>query len=142
MATTMGESFSRMLEEVGFKREEPPPHVRLRPLSNPAYQIQFVSDPARPLTAETLGGLYLEELVYDAETMGDTPPPATSTDPQEIAAELGITGTTSLEELHRLRRRFALSNHPDRLAPIYRETATRRMMIANRLIDDAIFHRT
>lgn len=141
MAMQQGDAFSRMLDEVGLRRDEPPQHVRMRPVGNPAFQVQFVSDPARPLTAETLGGLYLEELVYDADAMADGPAPNTTTDPADIAAELAITAFMSHEELNRLRRRFALANHPDRLAPVHRDTATRRMMIANRLIDEAIFRR-
>lgn len=141
MAMQQGDAFSRLLDTFGSHREETPAPVRLRPIGTPAYQVQFVSSPNRPLNAETLGGLYLEELVYDAATMAHAPAPSTVTDPAAIAAELAITGATSIEELNRLRRQFALANHPDRLAPIYRETATRRMMIANRLIDEAIYRR-
>jgi hypothetical protein len=140
MAMQRGDAFSRMLDEVGMRREEPPQHVRMRPVGNQAFQIQFVSSPSRPLNAETLGGLYVDELVYDPDASADGPS-NTTTNPAEIAAELAITGQTSIEELHRLRRRFALANHPDRLAPVYRDTATRRMMVANRLIDEAIFRR-
>lgn len=141
MAMQQGDAFSRMLDEFGSHREEPPAPLRLRPIGNQAYQVQFVSSPSRPLNAETLGGLYLDELVYDAATMAQAPPPSTVTDPSAIASELAITGATSIAELNRLRRSFALANHPDRLAPIYRDTATRRMMIANRLIDEAIYRR-
>jgi hypothetical protein len=112
--------------------------VRLRPVGNPGFAVQFVSDPANPITAEMLGGLYVDELVYDPSTAADLPPPKTSTEPRDIAAELGITRATTAPELYRLRRTFALGNHPDRLAPHYRDSATRRMMIANRMIDDAI----
>ncbi|MDX2202211.1 MAG: hypothetical protein NW223_05635 [Hyphomicrobiaceae bacterium] len=141
MAIGQGDAFSRMLDEVGLRRDEAPAPVRLRLVGNPGYHVQFVSAPGRPLTAETLGGLYLEELVYDAVTMAGASPPSNTTDPADIAAELAITGATSIDDLNRLRRTFALANHPDRLPPAYRDIATRRMMVANRLIDEAIFRR-
>lgn len=64
--------------------------------------------------------------------------PARSIDPKTVARELRITTRMSVADLTRLRRTFALANHPDRLAETEREIATRRMMIANELIDDAM----
>lgn len=139
MPASKTDPFAMLLDEIqGSRPEERGSHVRLRPVGNPGFAVQFVSDPANPITAEMLGGLYIDELVYDPSTAADMPPPKTSTNPREIAAELAITRATTTAELYRLRRTFALNNHPDRLAPHYRETATRRMMIANRMIDDAI----
>lgn len=139
MPASKSDPFAMMLDEMrSSRREERDGHVRLRPVGNPGFNVQFVSDPTNPITAEMLGGLYVDELVYDPSTAADLPPPKTSTSPRDIAAELDITDHTTVAELYRLRRTFALNNHPDRLAPHYRETATRRMMIANRMIDDAI----
>ena len=70
-----------------------------------------------------------EEVVRD--------PPLTC-DPASLAAELGLESAMTRTELRRLRRRFALENHPDRLAPSRREIASRRMTIANSLIDAAL----
>jgi hypothetical protein len=64
-----------------------------------------------------------------------------ATDPQAIAGELGITDQMSRHDLGRLRRRFALDNHPDRVSRDEREAATRRMTIANMLIDGAMKRR-
>lgn len=139
MPASMSDPFARLLDEIqGSRREERDAHVRLRPVGNPGFNVQFVSDPANPITAEMLGGLYVDELVYDPSTSADQPPPNTSTSQRDIAEELAIGPRTTVAELYRLRRAFALHNHPDRLAPHYREAATRRMMIANRMIDDAI----
>lgn len=139
MPASKSDPFAMLLDEIqGNRSDERAGHVRLRPVGNPGFNVQFVSDPANPITAEMLGGLYVDELVYDPSTAADMPPPKTSTDPRDIAAELAITAETTTAELYRLRRGFALDNHPDRLAPHYRESATRRMMIANRMIDDAI----
>ncbi|WP_086994435.1 hypothetical protein [Rhizobium sullae] len=56
----------------------------------------------------------------------------------EIAAELAITAVDTLQTLNEKRRAFAKSNHPDRVAPAFRENATKRMMLANLLIDEAM----
>lgn len=56
-------------------------------------------------------------------------------DPQSIAAELSISAKMTVADLNRLRREFALANHPDRVACDERDIATRRMMVANMLID-------
>jgi hypothetical protein len=53
-----------------------------------------------------------------------------------------ISNHMSRADLERLRRRFAKANHPDRVAPAYREVANRRMAIFNRMIDEALEHST
>lgn len=60
------------------------------------------------------------------------------TDPQSIARELAINARMSFSDLNSLRRRFALANHPDRVPECDRDNATRRMMVANMLIDHAL----
>jgi hypothetical protein len=55
-----------------------------------------------------------------------------------VARELGLSPGMTADELNRVRRDFALSNHPDRVDPALREVATQRMMIANALIDGAV----
>jgi hypothetical protein len=56
----------------------------------------------------------------------------------EIAEDLALDGCRDLAEIRDRRRTFALSNHPDRVGADYRDAATRRMMIANQLIDAAL----
>jgi hypothetical protein len=58
-------------------------------------------------------------------------------DPDSIAAELGLDQPQSGADFSRMRRNFAFSNHPDRVAPHLRQRAAIRMQIANMLIDDA-----
>jgi hypothetical protein len=58
-------------------------------------------------------------------------------DPESIATELGLGQAGTSVDFNRLRRRFAFSNHPDRVAPHLRQRARVRMQIANMLIDDA-----
>jgi hypothetical protein len=56
-------------------------------------------------------------------------------DEESIAAELNLPAVQSLAELKQIRRAFALRNHPDRLHYSLQGAATRRMKIANMLID-------
>jgi hypothetical protein len=62
--------------------------------------------------------------------------PLPSLEPEAIALELGLE-TSSAQDLGKLRRSFALNNHPDRVAPHLRQHALARMQVANRLIDEA-----
>jgi hypothetical protein len=62
-------------------------------------------------------------------------------DPKAISLELSITARMSRADLRRLRRAFARVNHPDCVGASERETATRRMMIANMLIDSELKRR-
>jgi hypothetical protein len=76
----------------------------------------------------------------EVEVAGTPPLPATielpSIEPDAIAAELGLADATPAD-LGRLRRVFALKNHPDRVAPDLRQRALQRMQVANGLIDEA-----
>jgi hypothetical protein len=54
-----------------------------------------------------------------------------------IAAELGLTGALTHDELNRARRQFMWNNHPDRRPDVPRELANRRVAIANMLVDRA-----
>ncbi len=62
---------------------------------------------------------------------------APSDDADSIAAELGLTGALTHDELNRARRRFMWNNHPDRRPDVPRELANRRVAIANMLVDRA-----
>ncbi|CDZ60813.1 Hypothetical protein NGAL_HAMBI2605_12070 [Neorhizobium galegae bv. orientalis] len=57
---------------------------------------------------------------------------------EEIAAELDITAADTEATLGEKRRHFAKANHPDGVAPEFRENANTRMKTANLLIDTAI----
>lgn len=74
---------------------------------------------------------------------GDEPPtdePPGPADPAVIGEELGLADDLSAVDLNRIRRAFALRNHPDLCAAAYRDLATERMRIANMLIDAALKH--
>jgi hypothetical protein len=57
--------------------------------------------------------------------------------PEEVAAELAISSEDTIQSLGEKRRAFARANHPDSVAPPFRDNATARMKIANLLIDEA-----
>ena len=56
----------------------------------------------------------------------------------EVARDLDLLGSDTRPELQLKRRKFARTNHPDRAPEEWRDAATTRMKIANRLIDDAV----
>jgi hypothetical protein len=63
--------------------------------------------------------------------------PLAPVDREAVASELGISQRMSRVELDRIRRDFARSNHPDRVAIPLRQRAMIRMQLANMLIDEA-----
>ena len=83
-------------------------------------------------THDTLAGLYVEVSPH-------LPPHAAMASHYAgVADELGLRPGLASQELARMRRAFALANHPDRFGPEHRDEATRRMAIANILIDRAL----
>jgi hypothetical protein len=55
-----------------------------------------------------------------------------------VLDELHLTPNLSADDLVKLRREYAKTHHPDLVMPDSREEATRRMTIANVLIDEAL----
>jgi hypothetical protein len=99
------------------------------------------------------GRIVLECLLEQAEHAGrpshdaltelyvERPQPVPAPGPADyvsVAEELGLRPELTPRELHASRRAFALANHPDRVPPPRRDEATRRMAIANILIDRAL----
>jgi hypothetical protein len=74
----------------------------------------------------------------------DEDPPAAllkrplSSDPESVRAELGLGAYSTRAEIQRVRREFAVKNHPDLLDASQQDIATRRMTIANMLLDEAL----
>jgi hypothetical protein len=56
----------------------------------------------------------------------------------EIAEDLKLGTCRAAHDFRERRRLFAFENHPDRVPVDYRNQATRRMMIANQMIDAAL----
>jgi hypothetical protein len=75
--------------------------------------------------------------LYSEEPASRAPERARELD-RFLAEELRLSPDLSVEELRRLRREFAIYNHPDRVTASERELATRRMALVNVLIDRAL----
>lgn len=97
------------------------------------------------ISAKWLAGLYSA----DAAPPPPPPPPEEPQEPEEpakpskseheaVVEELHLTPNLTADDLKHLRRSFALANHPDRVSAAGRRQATRRMTIANVLIDEAL----
>lgn len=75
--------------------------------------------------------------LYD-EARVQGPPAVAAADDKAVADELRLSTARSGDDLRQIRRSFAMRNHPDRVPDWLREEATRRMRIANALIDRAM----
>jgi hypothetical protein len=155
----------RLKEEDGEAIEEAAPVSHRMPgfTTGLAFDVmEGVSAPsARP------GQAYFDNLEFETprEATDAAPPPAPSPEPvaeplpeiepepampehlartalPEIAAELAISANDTIQGLSDKRRGFAKANHPDRVHPLFRDNATKRMTIANQLIDEAIRRKT
>lgn len=102
------------------------------------------------VASQRIGEAYFDNLEHEAaagpvEKPGPLLPPEpvmpdhlTRTAPQEVAAELAISAADTPLTLGEKRRAFARANHPDGVALPFRDNATKRMMLANLLIDEAL----
>ncbi|SEH68120.1 hypothetical protein SAMN05216228_1005275 [Rhizobium tibeticum] len=94
---------------------------------------------------------YVETLEFaPPKTVAEQPPPPepepepvmpdylVRVTPENVAAELDISARDTVQSLSEKRRAFAKKNHPDRVDPPFRDNATKRMTIANLLIDQAL----
>ncbi|TAV49965.1 hypothetical protein ELI30_17380 [Rhizobium leguminosarum] len=98
--------------------------------------------------SQRVGQAYFDNLDLDAAAgvVQKPAPPAepvmpdhlVRTTPQEVAAELAISAADTPLTLREKRRAFARANHPDGVELPFRDNATKRMMLANLLIDDAL----
>ena len=57
---------------------------------------------------------------------------------RDVADDLGLAPSMVKAEITEKRRMFARANHPDRVTEEFREAATIRMTIANRLVEAAL----
>lgn len=98
------------------------------------------SSSARPAEPAAAGNGSAREVgAAYAKAVQDGPQPgAPSTHPYDVAMELNLLALRSVKDLLEARRTFARANHPDRVALAFRNEATTRMQIANRLVDDAV----
>jgi len=86
-------------------------------------------DAGEPVRRNFEAAFFSEEEDCEAAT------PNFDLDEGKIAAELDLAAATSLADLTRARRAFALRNHPDIVDPAFRSQANERMQIANMMLD-------
>ncbi len=115
----------------------------------------FVTPEGKPAAAEADTGAYFDHLAdwlqqqpnteaVSSEAVAQTdetpvmPAHLARLTEAEIAEDLAISPKDSEAALNDKRRQFAKLNHPDRVAPQFRENATIRMKTANLLIDRAL----
>ncbi len=93
-----------------------------------------------PHAGEVAGAVACESYRAAVEDEAGRAAPAAprSVEIEDIARELDLASCRTVELVRARRRKFALDNHPDRLAPSLRGNATLRMTIANRLADAEI----
>jgi len=102
--------------------------------------LDALTDAVRELRVSNLSTM-LQAYLEHQSVRKPAPRRSMATDLKSISDELRITEKMTSSELTRLRRRFAMTNHPDRVLVDEREIATRRMMVANMLIDRALKRR-
>jgi hypothetical protein len=90
------------------------------------------------ISTTLLAGLYAEATPRATPKEPAPPPSPPKSDHETVVDELHLTPGLTAEDLKHLRRKFAKVNHPDRVSAARRDQATRRMTIANSLIDEAL----
>jgi hypothetical protein len=76
--------------------------------------------------------------LYAEARAGAASSPHNMSEAESVAEDLCLRPRLTAQELRHKRREFAFGNHPDRVLAPLREQATRRMSIANTLIDQAL----
>jgi hypothetical protein len=132
-------TFANVLKNVAAS---PPSRPRERAFANP------LATAAPPLLSSDAGGAgsgtawdhafaWAPDFLAPEDREPEPAPPPPRDDPESIAAELGLAGVSTAAELDRARREFMWRNHPDRRPDLPAGLATRRVAIANMLIDRA-----
>lgn len=117
---------------------EQPPRGTWRSSDQVQYAFDAMASDVTSATFDRVAKLYGENPSPPRDAIE---PNAQSSKRKTVAEELSLHSGLSPAELHRLRREFASRNHPDRVPAWQRDEATRRMTIANVLIDRALKRR-
>jgi hypothetical protein len=115
------------------------------PVGRPRVTAHFLADTSFSDRADQrpLGELY--------EDFGELPPAEAEISPssrppawlgrlseRDVADDLGLAAGMTRAEIGEKRRAFARDNHPDRITEEFRDAATIRMTVANRLVETAL----
>ncbi|GIL00267.1 MAG: hypothetical protein BroJett030_01660 [Alphaproteobacteria bacterium] len=133
-----GHPFRRILEEL---IDRPGERFSLSAAARLAEEFALVGRraerPRRPSAGHARASY--EGMAARPEAGADDFDPDTSV--EGVRRELRISPIAPIEELRRIRKRFAARNHPDRLPHSRRPLAEQRMKIANAIIDAEIERR-
>jgi len=137
-------SFRAVLEELGDTApgdcRPPPGGARDAPFGHSAHIEQFgsiLNSMARG-SWNFVSPSRLSHLYAEARAGAASEQQRGVSEAESVAGELRLRPRLTAKELRRIRREFALGNHPDRVPAPLRERATQRMIIANTLIDQAL----
>jgi hypothetical protein len=137
MQTIRPLSFSEILDEIYFtaadsvmRRAEP--HA-----DNGDWLFQLFAERAQAAADSTRGNAkaFADRISAYREAEGDVAAAPPMSEEDRVGAELELDGAATIGDLKRIRRAFALRNHPDLFRPGSGAQATSRMKIANMLID-------
>lgn len=113
-----------------------------RPVS---FEFRRVIDDMASRVRSYVSARFLSHAYADSGSQGTAkqpkPPPVhrpPKSEQEAVRDELHLTPNLTTADLIKLRREYAKINHPDRVLPPGREQASRRMTIANSLIDEAL----
>jgi hypothetical protein len=143
MSDRQDDSFQRALDEARWQDPTLNDHWS-GPGGGPRVRANLEFGPAPGSGGEARFGLALDWTDEPADRQGRQAPalreeaaanPADT--PTEIAAELGLSGPVTLDQLGLRWRNFVWRNHPDRQPAHARERANARVAIANTLYDRA-----
>lgn len=136
----------RLKAESEAVEEEPPAGRRVSGLNT---GLAFDVMEGVSAASQRLDQAYFDTIEREAPAEAAAPEPSpepepvmpehlTRISPQEVAAELALSESDTLQTLGEKRRAFAKANHPDGVALPFRDNATKRMKLANLLIDEAM----
>jgi hypothetical protein len=140
MSNRRNDEFQRALDEARRQAQAPDDDSQ-EPRRGPRVRARLDFGAASGSGGEARFGLALEwtDEPADRQAPASTgePPPRPEDMPAEIAAELGLTGPLTLDQLAARWRGFVWRNHPDRQPAHARQLANARVAIANTLYDRA-----
>jgi hypothetical protein len=137
MQTIRPLSFAEILDEIYFAAEDSVMRRAEPQADNRDWLFQLFAEPAESAADGASGKAeaFAERISAYREAEGDRAAAPAVSEEERVAAELELEGATTIGDLKRIRRAFALRNHPDLFRPGSGAQATSRMKIANMLID-------
>ena len=143
MSNRRNDEFQRALDEAR-RQDRALDDEGSRPAGGPCVRARLEFGPAPGSGGEARFGLALEWTDEPADRLGRQAPASTdeatpnlADTPAEIAAELGLAGPVTPDQLASRWRNFVWRNHPDRQPARERNHAGARVAIANALYDRA-----